>query len=303
MATAAAAGVSAGAVPAVALRRPLRQHCRVLAARRVTLSHLFVYPVKSCRGLARERAVLTARGLEHDREWMIVDADGNFLTQRQHPRLALVETELTNRVLRLRAPGVGPVELPLALRPGPRRRVRVWRHECEALDEGEAAAQWLQAFLGQPARLVRFDPNHRRLSNPEWTGGVAAENRFSDGYPLLVLSEESLDELNRRLGAASPLPLDRFRPNLVLRGAGPHAEDFARTLRARGVELRPVKPCVRCRITATDQRTAEVGREPLRTLATYRHDERLGGVTFGMNTIVVTGAGRTLRRGMRLHIE
>jgi uncharacterized protein YcbX len=275
----------------------------VPAVRLVTLTHLFIYPVKSCRGLALDQAVLTARGLEHDREWMIVDADGNFLTQRQHPRLALIETELTGQTLRLRVPGQAPLEVPLALRPGPRRRVRVWRHECEALDEGGAAAEWLQAFLGQPVRLVRFDPGHRRLSNPEWTGGLEAENRFSDGYPLLVLSEESLEELNRRIGAVSPLPLDRFRPNLVLRGAGPHAEDVARALKTPDVELRPVKPCVRCRITATDQRTAAVGREPLRTLATYRHDERLGGVTFGVNAIVLAGAGKTLRRGMTFRIE
>lgn len=269
--------------------------------RRVTLTGLFVHPVKSCRGIALEECALTPRGLEHDREWMIVDADGNFLTQRQHPRLALIEMQLTSKALQLGATGHGQIEVPLALRTMPRRRVRVWRHDCEALNEGEAAAEWLSAFLGQPARLVRFDPAHRRLSNTEWTGGLEAENRFSDGYPLLVLSEESLAELNRRIG--EPLPLDRFRPNLVICGAGPHAEDFARTLKTRGVELRLVKPCVRCRITTTDQRTAEMGKEPLRTLATYRHDERLGGVTFGMNTIVIAGAGKTLRRGMTFQFE
>jgi uncharacterized protein YcbX len=254
------------------------------AARQVTLTGLFVYPVKSCRGIALEEAVLTKRGLEHDREWMIVDADGSFLTQRQ-----------------LHAPEQGEIELPLTTRALTRRRVRVWRHECEAWDEGDTVADWLTAVLGQLVRLVRFDPAHRRLSNTEWTGALEAENRFSDGYPVLVLSEESLAELNRRIGARVPLPLDRFRANLVIEGAGPHAEDSARTLKSQGVELRPVKPCVRCRITATDQLTAEVGTEPLRTLATYRHDEQLGGVTFGMNAIVAAGAGTTLRRGMLFH--
>jgi uncharacterized protein len=271
------------------------------AARQVTLTGLFVYPVKSCRGIALEEAVLTKRGLEHDREWMIVDADGSFLTQRQLPRLALMETELTPDTLQLRAPEQGEIELPLTTRALTRRRVRVWRHECEALDEGDTVADWLTAVLGQLVRLVRFDPAHRRLSNTEWTGALEAENRFSDGYPVLVLSEESLAELNRRIGARVPLPLDRFRANLVIQGAGPHAEDSARTLKSQGVELRPVKPCVRCRITATDQLTAEVGTEPLRTLATYRHDEQLGGVTFGMNAIVAAGAGTTLRRGMLFH--
>jgi uncharacterized protein YcbX len=268
------------------------------AKRRVTLTGLFVYPVKSCRGIALDEAVLTARGLEHDREWVIVDDTGAFLTQRQHPRLALIETELTAKALRLRVPGLAGIEVPLAVRVMPRRRVRVWRHECDALDEGDTAADWLTAFLGQPVRLVRFDPAHQRLSNTEWTGGLAAENRFSDGYPLLVLSEESLNELNRRIGAPVPLPLDRFRANLVIRGAGPHAEDFARSLTTSGVELRLVKPCVRCRITATNQRTAGVGKEPLRTLALYRHDEQLGGVTFGMNAIIGAGAGETLKCGM-----
>jgi hypothetical protein len=275
----------------------------VPAARRVTLAGLFIHPVKSCRAVPLAKARLTARGLEHDREWMIVDAAGGFVTQRQHPRLALIETTITNGSLRMSAPGQGTIELPLAVGDRARRRVRVWRHECEALDEGDGAAAWLTRFLGQPARLVRFDPMHRRLSEIEWTGGLEAENRFSDGYPLLVLSEESLAELNRRIGAPAPLPLDRFRPNLVLRGAGPHAEDFARALKAPGIELRLVKPCVRCRITATDQLTAEVGKEPLRTLATYRHDEQLGGVTFGMNAIIAAGAGQLLQCGMTMGID
>ncbi|HEY6169873.1 MAG TPA: MOSC N-terminal beta barrel domain-containing protein [Verrucomicrobiae bacterium] len=273
------------------------------AAQTVHVTGLNVFPVKSCRGIALREALLTARGLEHDREWMIVDAAGRFLTQRQLPRLALIETELTADALRLRAPGQGTLDVPLALRQMPRLRVEVWRHGCEAFDEGTTPAKWFSDFLGGNFRLVRFDPAHRRLSDQDETGGVEAENRFSDGYPLLVLSEESLAELSRRIGGSAPLPMNRFRPNLVITGAGPHSEDRARALIGDGIELRMATPCIRCRITTTDQMTAEVGKEPLRTLATYRRDEQLDGVKFGMNAIVINGAGVRLTVGMDLRVE
>ncbi len=267
------------------------------------LTGLFIYPVKSCRGIALREGRVTARGLDHDREWMIVDGAGNFLTQRQHPRMALIETRLTGDSLQLAIESGGCLDVPLQTAARERRTVRVWRHECEAFDEGDAAARWLGGFLGMPVRLVRFDPLHHRFSSREWTGGISAENRFTDGYPMLLVSEESLDELNRRLGDAGPLPMDRFRPNLVIRGAGSHVEDGLHSLRAGGIELRPVKPCTRCPITTTNQQTAVAGKEPLRTLATYRRDERLGGVTFGMNTLLASGEGGRLAVGMELRIE
>ncbi len=266
-----------------------------------TITGLHIYPVKSCRGIALATAELTGRGLAHDREWMVVDAEGQFLTQRALPRLALIETALTSETLRLSAPGQSDaLELSLAGRDRPRCRVRVWRDDCGALDEGSVAAAWLSAFLGQAVRLVRFDPAHRRLSNHQWTHGVDAENHFSDGYPLLVLGEESLEDLNRRLVAA--LPMNRFRPNIVIRGLGPHGEDVANVLRGDGFEIRLVKPCERCRITTIEQTTAAVGKEPLRTLATYRRDPALGGVTFGMNGIVTAHAGTPLAVGMTLFV-
>jgi hypothetical protein len=262
-----------------------------------TLTGLFIYPVKSCRGIALRESRVTARGLDHDREWMIVDATGNFLTQRQLPRMALIETQLTRDALVLSSAGANPIEVPLQNAARELRSVQVWRHECGAFDEDDDAAHWLSDLLDRPVRLVRFDPEHRRSSNREWTGGIAAENRFTDGYPMLLVSEESLDELNRRLGDAGPLPMDRFRPNVVIRGVGAHGEDRLRSLHVGDIELRPIKPCTRCPITATDQRSAVTGAEPLRTLATYRRDQRLGGVTFGMNTILAAGDGLTLRVG------
>lgn len=270
--------------------------------RTLTVTGLWIYPVKSCAGIALGEAILTARGLPWDREWMVVRPDGTFVTQRQLPRLALLSTALEADALRLRTPDGDAIRVPWDP-PGTVRSVRqvtVWKHACPALDEGEAVASWLTAFLGTPLRLVRFHPDHRRLSDRGWTGGVEAENAFSDGFPILVLSEESLADLNRRIGG-TPLPMDRFRPNLVVTGGGPYVEDEVKSLAGDGFELRLVKPCARCPITTTDQRTAEVvGREPLATLATYRRDERLGGVVFGQNAIVAAGTGRMLRVGMRL---
>lgn len=266
----------------------------------VTVTALYIYPVKSCRGIAVTEAAVQEQGLQHDREWMAVDENHVFLTQRTEPRMALVETSLTPDHLVLSAPGAPPLQISLSQqdRP-PDLTARVWKDDCAALDEGDAAAAWLSAFLRRPCRLVRFAPGQRRLSSHEWTGGIDAENRFSDGYPVLIISDESLDELNRRLD--EPLPMDRFRPNIVIRGLNrPHGEDAVHTLTQEGLTLQMVKPCDRCRITTTDQQTAETGKEPLRTLAQYRRDARLGGVTFGMNAIITHGTGHLLKVGAEL---
>lgn len=266
------------------------------------LTELNVYPVKSCRGISLAEALLTPHGIEHDREWMVVDEAGQFVTQRTFPRLALIETELTAAVLRLRATGRDALEIPFAPLPTGERPVQIWQHATTALDEGEAAAAWLSDFLGARLRLVRWHPLQRRLSNLEWTGGVAAENRFTDGYPYLILGEKSVADLNRRIGGV-PLPMNRFRPNLVIAGVAPYAEDSLRTLRVDGIELRIVKPCIRCRIITTDQTTAEVGVEPLHTLAGYRRDPRFAGLLFGQNAILIAGVGRRLRVSSEFAVE
>jgi hypothetical protein len=266
----------------------------------VTLAALNIYPVKSCRGIEMESAVLTAAGLEHDREWMVVRSGGRFLTQREAPRLACVEVALHASALQLSAAGAGTVTAPLALA-GRRVEVSVWGDRCAALDQGDEVAGWLAALLGSDVRLVRFDPSHRRASDAEWTGEVEALNRFSDGFPLLAISRASLEDLNARL--PEPLPMNRFRPNLVLDGLEPYGEDRMPDLVTDGVRLRRVKPCARCVITTTDQATGQVaGEEPLRTLKRYRWDPSLRGVTFGQNVIVVEGAGRTLRRGQSFRL-
>jgi uncharacterized protein YcbX len=263
-----------------------------------SITQLYIYPVKSCRGISLDRAVIQSAGLEHDREWMIVRPDGRYMTQREQPRLALIVPALEGRFLVLRAPESSELRLPMQ-HDGATIPVRIWRDSCPAIDMGDDAAKWLSRHLGEPVRLVRFQPTHRRLSNLEWTQGAEAENRFSDGYPLLLISEASLADLNRRL--EHPLPMNRFRPNIVLDGLAPYAEDHIDELFAGELRLRAVKPCTRCVITTTDQDTGEVaGAEPLRTLRTYRSSRDPTGVLFGQNLIVVAGVGSELHVGMQL---
>jgi hypothetical protein len=265
----------------------------------ITIAGLHVYPVKSCRGVAVTDALLGAAGLEYDREWMVVTPEGRFVTQRDAPRLARVAAGVGAEALTLSAAGAGGVSVPLDLR-GAATAVTVWRDRCRAFDQGEDAARWLGEFVGRPLRLVRFDNAGRRLSDTAWTGGREAPHRFSDGFALLAVSRASLDDLNARLPV--PLPMDRFRPNLVLDGLPPYGEDGLGDLLADTVRLRRVKPCTRCVITTTDQFTGTVaGDEPLRTLRSYRWDAALRGVTFGQNLIVVAGAGAHLRVGQDLH--
>jgi hypothetical protein len=262
---------------------------------------LHYYPVKSARGIELERAQLTMAGFQDDRRWMLVNEAGRFLTQRELPRLALLQPRLSPSALLLAAPQRPPISLPLS-RQGERRSVTVWRDHCQAFDEGDEVAAWLHAFLDRDCRLVRFDPAHRRLSAPEWSGEFEAEVRFADGFPLLALSTASLADLNERL--AERLPMDRFRPSIVLAGLQPYDEDRIEELRGDGVRLKLVKACTRCRITVTNQDSGAVeGDEPLRTLQRYRYDPALHGVCFGQNAIVIEGAGATLRRGQALEIR
>ena len=275
------------------------------------ISALWVYPVKSCAGVSVQETILTETGLEFDRAWMVVDEHGVFVTQRELPRMALIRPQLKTQDLVLRAPGrlarhSALDQVPEAV------RVRLGGEEVRAYDMGPVAAQWFSDFLGQRLRLVRFDPAHQRLSSARWTGGAQALNQFSDGYPMLVLSEASLDGLNYRLQAAAitPVTMERFRPNIVL-GAAPgpasdalaaHDEDRLAELQVhteQGVaRLRPVKPCARCPIPNIDPATAVSSPEVNDMLQTYRQDPRLdGALSFGMNLIRLDGEDHLLRVG------
>lgn len=266
-----------------------------------TIVALHCYPLKSARGLDLPQAQLTPAGIAHDRRWMLISASGRFLTQRELPRMALIQPRVSAGELLLQAPDMPPLRVPLE-QAHRIVTVQVWKDECPALDEGDAAAQWCSRLLQRECRLVRFDPEHRRLSSRAWTGTIEAENRFSDGFPLLVISRASLADLNARL--ATPLPMNRFRPNIVLDGIGPYEEDQIDELFCDEVRLRIVKPCTRCRITTTDQARGELdGEEPLRTLKSYRYDAQLRGVLFGQNAVIVQGLNAVLRCGQTLQVR
>jgi uncharacterized protein YcbX len=275
-----------------------------------TLQALHVYPVKSCAGLALRSSLLVETGLEFDRSWMLVDETGVFVTQREHPRLALVQPTLRHDDLVLRAPGMLALHLALDRVEAP-LRVQVWDDWVPAWDMGALAAQWFSDFVGRPLRLARFDPQHHRASDARWTGGVAAGTAFADGFALLVTSTASLAEMNRRLALQGRPAVDmrRFRPNLVLDGLEAHDEDHIDRLEIdtpQGpVALRLVKPCARCSIPGVDPDSGVQGFEVPDTLAGYRADPRLdGAATFGMNAIVVDGVDHVLAVGQacRAHL-
>jgi uncharacterized protein YcbX len=247
--------------------------------RDLKVSRLFVYPLKSAAGIAIDRAELDEFGVRLDRRWMVVDADNQFVTQRKLPRMALIRTSLTAERLRLDAPDMPPLEVPLDPEPvDPAEEVTIWRARITAWPAGPDAARWLGAVLGIECRLVHM-PESAGAGTPRFHAGRRLA--FTDAYPFLLLTEGSLEGLNRRL--ESPLPMNRFRPNLVIAGAEPHEEDGWRRIRVGSVELQLVKPCARCSVTTVDQATGEKGVEPLRTLATYRkHDDQ---VLFGQNAV------------------
>lgn len=270
-----------------------------------TVASLHLYPVKGCAGLELAAAQVVTTGLATsgvaDREWMVVDAEGRFVTQREFPRLAQVRTRVDADRLWLATPDAPPlvVQRPTA---ATSREVVVWRSHVRGIDAGDDAARWLSTWLGHAVRLVRFDRSIVRPCNPEYAGTSGAHTYFADGYPILVIGAASLADLNARLVArAEPaLPMDRFRPSIVLAGLDAFAEDHIETFTIGEVVLRAVKPCIRCRVTTIDQVSATVGSEPLRTLADYRMDPRFDGIAFGVNAIVVRegplapGAGVTV---------
>jgi uncharacterized protein YcbX len=269
------------------------------------IARLFVYPVKSCAGVELQEALLTETGFDLDRAWMVVDGEGGFVSQRELPRMALIRVQLKHYEVILRAPGMLALHLSIDAVEQP-VRVRVWRDEVGAYDMGDVAAQWFSDFLGRKLRLVRFDPHRPRFVDAKWTGDVRAQTQFSDGFPLLVVSEGSMSELNRRLAAAGQgaVGIERFRPNVVLAGLEAHDEDRLDVIRVEAdgeVLLRPVKPCARCPVPDIDPATAESAPHVSEALRAYRSNEAANGaITFGMNAIVLQGLAATLRVGQRV---
>jgi uncharacterized protein YcbX len=260
----------------------------------VSVEELHIYPLKSARGITKSAVRLASTGFEWDRNWMITDGAGGFLTQRTDPNLARIETHLAATGLVLRAPGLPALELPFTLQ-GEVMSVQVWKDRCEGLDQGQAASDWASAVLEKPVRVVRVPGVSKRAANPEYAGQQLTPVAFPDGFPILVCNRASLDELNARM--PEPIPMGRFRPNIVLSGLEPFAEDRIASVRIGAVTLKLVKPCTRCVITSTDQTTGERSTNPLPYLRQFRFDRKLLGVTFGENAVVADGFGERIDQG------
>lgn len=253
------------------------------------LAELNIYPVKSLRGHPVAACLVERPGLENDRRFMIVDPAGRFVTQREYARMALITPSSQADTLALSAPGMEEISLEVK-RSGKHMNVEIWSSPAvDSIDQGDMPAAWLSDFLKMPVRLVRMADHFQRTLDPKYALQADDHVSFADGYPILIVSQESLDDLNSRM--SQPVPMNRFRPNLVVQGVAPHApagfaEDGWKRIRIGQVEMALVKPCARCNVPAINQDTAEIGREPNTTLATFR--KRDGKVFFGVNVIPIT---------------
>jgi hypothetical protein len=262
----------------------------------ITLSAITVYPIKGCGGVDLTQAELEPRGLRYDRRWMVVDENRQFVTQRDFPRMTLIAVTLASECLRVEAPGMPQLSVPLETTSDEHVDVHVWSDTVKAVSVGKEAAEWFSTFLGTSCTLVAMTGSSLRRVDTRYArnGEVVS---FADAFPLLLIAQSSLDELNVRL--ATPVPMRRFRPNLVVEGCEPFAEDTWKEIRIGDVPLHVVKPCARCVVTTVDTRTGEKGEEPLRTLATFRS---VGNkVMFGQN--LLHAANGTLRVGDTLVVE
>lgn len=264
------------------------------------ITSLVIYPIKSCRGVAVPSASIAATGLAGDREWMLVDGDGQFLTQREHPRLALVNVALETDGLRVAAQ-----EMPsLRLRPsevGEPRQCVLFGETVDAVKAPAEASSWFSSYLGHACELVRVDPGFHRKGGVQYPERDDAPTTFVDNYGVLLLSQASLEDLNRRLPSAAPM--NRFRPNIVVDTLGAYEEEFIETATLGEVKFQFTNVCTRCNLTTVDQATGIMGEEPFRTLSSYRFDENLRGVRFGAYLSVTEGIGRLIALGDELSAD
>jgi len=277
------------------------------------ITQLHVYPVKSMQGIFMDAAKLTVRGLEYDRNWMVVDEEGRFLTQRKLPGLAAIRVDITRDKLKFHHLSGDSFSVPIHKANYEEAEVKIWKDNCEALDEGAEVSKWLTSILGYRKkgylRLVRFKEAFRRNVDKNYLKGEESHTAFSDGFPFLVTAEESLNRLNERLisSASEPVHMNRFRPNIVIKGLEPFEENKIKTLvSADGTyRLGIRKPCKRCKVTTVDQQTGYIAdpREPLRTLSLMNTVANLRGAYFGQNATLLAGARNMINTGDQILSE
>lgn len=251
----------------------------------IHVKSIHIHPVKSCRGISLDTAEVTATGFRYDRRWMVVGGNGDFLSQRNHPVMATVTTRIENHRLVLGTADLPELEINLQEPQAGSRTVKVWKDRCRAVSEGPAAERWFSSLLDTRCELVRqIQAEHRPVDSTYADPGDVVS--FADGFPFLLISQASMDDLNRRID--HPVSADRFRANLVLSGGAPFAEDGWKEIEIGDIGFRIAKPCARCIIVSTDQTTGMRTAEPLNTLAEYR--SKNGKVLFGQN-LIHDGAG------------
>ena len=262
----------------------------------IQLSNLTYYPIKACRGFDVAESQVERMGLANDRRMMVVTPAGEFLTQREYPRLALVTPAVKNGMVTLSAPNFDSLQFGIQSTGTP-TSVNIWKSkDVSAIDQGDESAQWLSDWLGVSVRLAHVADGFKRKLNPAYALNTDDHTGFADGYPILIISEESLLDLNSKLDSA--VPMNRFRPNIVVKGCDPFAEDSWKRIRIGNVEMALVKPCPRCEVTTIDKETLERKKEPLKTLGKYR--KHALGAIFGMNTIPLNEG--VVRVGMSVEV-
>ncbi len=275
----------------------------------ITITSLHRYPVKGLRGIDVTTAKVMARGFEYDREWMVVDANNKFVTQRTASTMATIETSVSDTHLTLKHASVEPLHIPLEPIDGTAEDVVVWKDTCTAVNQGNNCSEWLskvlQADKTGPVRLMRFAPDGSRQVEPNHLNGETAEVGFADGYPYLLANKSSLEALNEKL--AEPVPMNRFRPNIVVNGL-PSLDEHklvAMNVKEQGVSFLLPKPCQRCKVTTVNQLTGEVAksREPLITLVRGNTLAGLVGGYFGQNGVATEGLGESLSVGDVLDVS
>lgn len=256
------------------------------------LSAIYIYPIKSLGGIELNQSKIEIKGLQYDRRWMLVHPDGQFITQRKYPKLALLQTSMDENNLIVNQPNGSALNIPLTYA-GEKQTIdtEVWGTPCQGWICDRAIDQWFSDFLGMPCHLIYMPEDHQRVTDQKYAppGQVVS---YADGYPFLIIGQAALDHLNEKLAQA--IPMNRFRPNLVFTGGSPNEEDTWKDFQIGTAFFRGVKPCSRCNMTTINQQTAEVGTEPLETLSTYRRINRK--ILFGQNLIWME-EGNTIQVG------